>query len=371
MSQKQLAFYSEGEGGGIIVTKKNLLIAVLTTLCLSSVLFTTLPIRSATEPWDQWADVSGPTVGEQDGTVNLRDIQYLIFKFNTHGPPYVDRTLINATQSQIDSLNLRIDELNSSLDDLRFEVEGLNVTNLMPLIDSLNASLIGLRSDVTNMNFTVMSEISMLNASVTALSSRINSLETQMNTMNATIAGMNTIVTQLQNSNADLNNRASALESNYSNLLGRIVTLEEKTAHPLSFNQTRSTYAATTTSVWTDVVNLATSITIEENSTLIIMFSVEAYNTLDSWTSENTYVRALVDGNVVVPSEILLTPHIGETGWFGLSSHHHLLGPGAYSYNSYATVISPGNHIVKMQFRVDGGTTEFWDSTLVVIALPT
>jgi hypothetical protein len=67
-----------------MATKKDLVIAVLVTFCLTATLFIVLPSRSV-EPYSPWADVSGPTVGESDGTINMRDINYEILRFNTFG----------------------------------------------------------------------------------------------------------------------------------------------------------------------------------------------------------------------------------------------------------------------------------------------
>jgi hypothetical protein len=67
-----------------MVTKKDLIIAVLATFCLTATLFIILPSRSA-EPYNPWADVSGPIMGEPDGTINMRDINYEIMRFNTLG----------------------------------------------------------------------------------------------------------------------------------------------------------------------------------------------------------------------------------------------------------------------------------------------
>jgi hypothetical protein len=67
-----------------MVTRKDLIIAVLATFCLTATLFIILPSRSA-EPYNPWGDVSGPTIGEPDGTINMRDINYEILRFNTFG----------------------------------------------------------------------------------------------------------------------------------------------------------------------------------------------------------------------------------------------------------------------------------------------
>jgi len=66
------------------LNKKDLVIVALATFCLTATLFTILPSRSA-EPYSPWADVSGPTIGESDGTINMRDINYEILRFNTFG----------------------------------------------------------------------------------------------------------------------------------------------------------------------------------------------------------------------------------------------------------------------------------------------
>ena len=62
------------------MNKKDMIIVALATFCLTSTLFMILPSRSAER--DPWADVSGPTIGEPDGTINMRDINYEIQHFN-------------------------------------------------------------------------------------------------------------------------------------------------------------------------------------------------------------------------------------------------------------------------------------------------
>jgi hypothetical protein len=66
------------------LNKRDLVIVALATFCLTSTLFMILPSRSA-EPYNPWGDVSGPTIGEPDGTINMRDINYEILRFNTFG----------------------------------------------------------------------------------------------------------------------------------------------------------------------------------------------------------------------------------------------------------------------------------------------
>jgi len=65
------------------LNKRDMIIVALATFCLTATLFIILPSRSA--DYTPWGDVSGPTVGESDGTINMRDIQYEIMLFNTNG----------------------------------------------------------------------------------------------------------------------------------------------------------------------------------------------------------------------------------------------------------------------------------------------
>jgi len=276
--------------------RKDMIFVVLTTFCLSALMFAVIPIRSSTSglgEYSPWMDTN------DDGKIDMYDIGNVAAQYMTSGDPINKTALLYDVNNTFTQLLNRIAILNSSLTEL-------NQSNIL------------------------------LQSQIDALSSRVNTLE-----------------------------------SNYSTMLARIDALEEKTAHPLPFSQTSTTYAATTTTAWTDVVNLGVSITLEENSTLLIMFSAEAYNTLDAYTSAYIYTRALVDANVAIPSEITLTPHIEQTGWAGLLWHHHQLVWGAYTYNYFATAIAPGVHNIKMQFRVSEGTGIFNDCTLTVIALPT
>jgi len=64
---------------------KKLIIILLTSICLTTLLM--IPLTRSTEPYNPWADVSGPTQGVPDGTINIRDINYLIQRFNTFGDP--------------------------------------------------------------------------------------------------------------------------------------------------------------------------------------------------------------------------------------------------------------------------------------------
>jgi len=67
---------------------KKLIMVMLAIFCLAALLMIPLTRSGA---YDPWGDVSGPTIGVPDGTINMRDINYLINRFNTFGTP-IDRS---------------------------------------------------------------------------------------------------------------------------------------------------------------------------------------------------------------------------------------------------------------------------------------
>jgi hypothetical protein len=60
------------------MNKRQLVIVILATFCLTILL--TIPLERSTP--DPWADVSGPTPGQPDGRINMRDISYEILHYN-------------------------------------------------------------------------------------------------------------------------------------------------------------------------------------------------------------------------------------------------------------------------------------------------
>ena len=76
------------------MNKKDLIIVALATFCLTSTVFMILPSRSSI-PYDPWADVSGPTQGTADGTINMRDVNYLLQMFGTSGSTTKDVNVTN------------------------------------------------------------------------------------------------------------------------------------------------------------------------------------------------------------------------------------------------------------------------------------
>jgi hypothetical protein len=68
--------------------KRDLIIAVLATFCLTATLFLILPVRS-TGTYDPWADFNGK------GKINMLDVGYVASLFGTKGDPTRNVTVTN------------------------------------------------------------------------------------------------------------------------------------------------------------------------------------------------------------------------------------------------------------------------------------
>jgi len=123
------------------------------------------------------------------------------------------------------------------------------------------------------------------------------------------------------------------------------------------------TISTTETFNYVDMANMMATLTIDETSDVLILVSVEAYPDWD----ERIYLRALINGEVAKPGEVLLTPTIIDS----VGGDSYLLGFGSYTYNFYQPSVSPGTHTIKIQWVVSGGTGDVGYRTLTVIALPT
>ena len=196
-------------------TRKNFVGIAISTLllsCLVSMIVTTRSVGTDSINWNIWADINF------DGMVDIYDAIHLANAYGSSGDSINKTALLLECNATYASLMSRMDYLNASFIDLLAAVEGMNATNLMPLINELNSSLLGLQSDVTALGTTVTqlqaSDASQLTALAqlgqkvdninATLSGRIATLEAQVATMNTMIVTMNAAITQLQNSNAIL-----------------------------------------------------------------------------------------------------------------------------------------------------------------------
>ena len=129
----------------MMTNRKDVIIAVLGTFCLTVTLFMVMPTRSQSGSYDPWIDVN------DDGSIDMADISIEIDNFMAAGTP-IDKTAL------LLELQARMDSLNASLLDLEASLE--------TRITTLNASVAALESDVTTLQTTIA-----------ALESRIAALE--------------------------------------------------------------------------------------------------------------------------------------------------------------------------------------------------
>jgi hypothetical protein len=172
------------------------------------------------------------------------------------------------------------------------------------------------------------------------------------------------------------------VNATYASLLDKINILNA-TLHQLElgvgilcWNASYLSFASTSeTQKWTDIgydENHTLSLTINVNKTmyLMVMFSCMAENIINEFESGQIFVQALVDEQTLSPSWLYLNPIVEPTGFNLLMTHPHRSGYGTYGYNFSPQEVTPGNHTVKMQWRVDNGTAYLNYGTLTAIALP-
>ena len=141
--QLQVDYYcKEKEEGDIVVTKRDLIIAVLSTFCLTATLFMTIPTRSTPAPkeYDPWCDVNG------DGKVDIFDIVTVVANFLTTGPPINKTALLLYLNATVADLQSRINSLNTTLLDLEAQLVYINAT--------LSQKIRNLESDIAILNVT-------------------------------------------------------------------------------------------------------------------------------------------------------------------------------------------------------------------------
>lgn len=124
----------------------------------------------------------------------------------------------------------------------------------------------------------------------------------------------------------------------------------------IPFNTTYSAeQIAKTTASWENITGMSVIITLERNSTLLIMFNTQA-----NIQGENNTIawQALVNTHIASPGSPFIQPSGAETMWSGISC------------NFYKSKVSPGKYAVYMQWLVTGGTGYVGDRSLIVIAMP-
>jgi hypothetical protein len=296
-----------------MVIKKDLVIAVLATFCLTSALFMIIPSRSSPSigEYDPWIDMN------DDGIIDGGDLGILGGSWFASGTPINKTALLLELQSRIDSLN-------SSLLNLEAYLNTRIVT--------LNSSLVELQSKVAE-----------LENKVTILETDMDTLRTNFDFLNATIVS--------------LMERINALESFAVNL-----------------TYGTSTIATTETQDWVDMAGMSVNVTLTKTSKLLLMFSTEAKvqgPAPNNWTDASIKIRALVEANVAYPGPIYLTPTVSQDLGYP-TTHRHRLDYSAYSYTFYLPSVAEGTYAIKLQWRVTvtGSTGYIGYRTLIVLAFP-
>ena len=127
-------------------------------------------------------------------------------------------------------------------------------------------------------------------------------------------------------------------------------------ANVYRFNSTYDDTQVTTTSTdYVDMQYMSVSITIQNTSVIVIMFSAEA--TIGD-AGQGIFVGASVGGTDAVPSYAVLATPSSDTLY------------NANAFNFYLDSVSAGTYIVKMVWKVSGGTGYVRNRTLLVMALP-
>jgi hypothetical protein len=135
-----LLVYFEGErGGDNMTTRKDLIIAVLATFCLTATLFMVVPIGGL-QVYDPWKDLN------DDGVIDGQDFQMVKGSIPSLGEPINKTALLYSVNDTLTALLSRIDGLNASLLDLeayfetRMDALEANCSSAIPSISTYSYS---------------------------------------------------------------------------------------------------------------------------------------------------------------------------------------------------------------------------------------
>jgi len=128
-----------------MVIKKDLIIAVLATFCLTATLFSIIPTKSSPDSgeYDPWVDIT------DDGKIDGKDIALVSKLFGTLGTPINKTALLLELQARIDNLNASLLDLEAYLETRMTTLETslvaleARICELEILIEILNATKLG------------------------------------------------------------------------------------------------------------------------------------------------------------------------------------------------------------------------------------
>ena len=105
--------------------KRDLIITILATFCLTATLFMIIPSRGASSyQYDPWKDLN------DDGKIDGKDIAWVAKLYNTQGTPINKTALLLELQARIDSLNASVVQLQERTNELETQLIILNATKL-------------------------------------------------------------------------------------------------------------------------------------------------------------------------------------------------------------------------------------------------
>ena len=110
------------ERGGDTMIRKDLVIAILATFCLTSVLFSIPASSSGIWPYNPWWDIT------DDGKIDVQDIARVVGAFGTYGTPINKTQLLLDLQAKIDSLNSTVVQMQNAINYLNTTVINLNLS---------------------------------------------------------------------------------------------------------------------------------------------------------------------------------------------------------------------------------------------------
>jgi hypothetical protein len=145
-----------------MMIKKDLVLAVLCTFCLTATLFTAVTrTSSSSKPYDPWMDYL------DDGRIDIHDLVYLISIYESFGEPINKTAILYQLQARINSLN----------------------TSLLNLEAYLNTRIVTLNASLLDLEAYLTTRMTNLEALVAEQQSRIAELESEIAVLNATKLG--------------------------------------------------------------------------------------------------------------------------------------------------------------------------------------
>jgi len=114
------------EGGDIVITKRDLIVAVSLTFCLTATLFMIVPTNSSPSvgDYDPWSDIN------DDGMIDIRDVTDVAKRYGSYGTAINKTALLLYLNETVREHEERIMNLEEKVVELENKVAILNATKL-------------------------------------------------------------------------------------------------------------------------------------------------------------------------------------------------------------------------------------------------